>query len=252
MKETILMILRIILSVLLVTTLVSFISLYSITQNIHQENFKEVVSHIAIGILEKELDKRAGNVEESVGINYEEIHSNIISECEGKELLNFEEINIEVDCNEVRSYLPEDFEESFREKVGEIAEQKIEEELEKQGIDNIEIYFEMIRSGLILLGIVSIILAALIVFFSVPKYKFAVNLGVVGLISGIPFLFAKTLNIAGKYAEIAFLKGLFGSITQSLFMNFLIAFIIGFVLLLVGIVWGLRVKSRQSGKMKKR
>jgi hypothetical protein len=176
MKGALLLVVRIVLSLILVGSLVTFVVLYSVSQNVNEGNYRDILTDVAFDVFEGEL-----------------------SDSEG--LKDF------------------DLNEDVRDNLGEEIEREINEELARQGIASIEVYFEGIRSALIVLGIISLVLIVSIFFLSVPRYKAAMNLGVVGLISGLPFFFVKSLNLAGEYSSIDGLGNVAESISDSLFIK---------------------------------
>jgi len=247
-KGALLLVVRMVLSLILIGSLTTFVVLHSISQNIDEDNYKEILGDIAFDVIKNQLGDVGNEIEE---FSTDEVYAGIISECEGQDMIIIE--NFEIDCNEVRISGEEGFEDLIKDKLAEEIEKELGKELERQGIADIRVYFEGIRSALIVLGVISIILVLSIFFLSVPRYSASTNLGIVALVSGLPFFFVKILNLAGEYSGIDTLENVVGSISNSLFINFFIVFVVGAILIIIGIFLKVKYskKKKDSDKSKK-
>ncbi|NCO11163.1 hypothetical protein CO038_00310 [Candidatus Pacearchaeota archaeon CG_4_9_14_0_2_um_filter_39_13] len=230
-------ILRVIVSIILVIGMMSFVLLYTISGEIEQGAVEEVVDDV--------VDIGSDRINLEGEIDYSLLYDSLLSECQNKEKIYFntQELpeGIEIDCNEIRFAGRDGIEDLIKEKIeeilfGEIDETGIVQEIvEKEKVDRI----------LWTIGAINLILIIIIILLA--RIGALVNLGIVGMISGLPFVIAGifknlvenllivTLPFGISLSELPALKGLIYDLTKDLFVSYLILFVLGAALFGLGI-----------------
>jgi len=257
---------RIVISVILVPMIMTFIVLYSVNQNINKENIKEILQDVALEVISEQISSQVEQridggseqaesfINETAGVDFNTIYEQTVIECLTRENIIIEEIQFNMDCNELANINPEELETILKDKINEKLEEEIGKELQQQGgLDSVAELFGYVNIALFVIGGLSIVLILAIILLCVPKYKFGINLGIVGMLSGLPFLFVNSLKISEKYSNIGTIQSIVDSLIGSLFINFLIVFILGAALLFFGIFVsiGLGKKWEKMARRKK-
>jgi hypothetical protein len=234
----------IILSIILTIFIIGFVVLESTYENLNEKSFEQVLGETSAEIIKDVFEETIDN--KTREFNFSSLYPELLAECEGESFVFIEEIEFELDCDELERAGSEGVEDLLKEKFGEKIEENLNEALfEEQEIESVSKLFSIIRIALWILGILSLAIIISIIFISSPKYPSAIALGVVGIIAGLPFLFIKGFNISVNYVNNPSLSGLADSISSSLFVNFLIVFILGTILFFIGL---LSKKRRRKAK----
>ena len=246
MNSNLLLVLRIIFSVLLVFFLFWFILVFSAFQTIDSEEIGVLAGEIAGesvvqgSLLEDYLD--------SEELNFEDLYTALEARCLIEDPIYVNEIGIEVDCEELLSKGPEGLRDIVKNQISARISEEISTNEEFQDIP--ENYERISKLTLFGLGAICLVLAILVVLLSFPISTAFISMGIIGLISGIPFIFVRFSNRIP--IEIQAIKDLATSIADAAFLNFFIVFIAGALLLGAGIILNLKRKSQNKEKGKKR
>ena len=245
MNQTTSFITRIILSLILVPALVGFVVLYSVSQNINEENVNDIAVSIIKQVLEAQILEKTGAEE----INYNEFYEMLIDECKGRDSFYFAEFDFTLDCMEIENVSPEGLEEAAKSELDKVLREEVEKELNELGIIK---YISLINVAIWILGIISILLILVIIFVSVPKYKALISLGIVGLILGSPFLFVRNMDLSYNLYNIEGINNLIEAILNSLYNNFAIVFIFGLVFIFIGMIWKVLARKGKDKEVKRK
>jgi len=244
MNKTASFITRIILSTLLVAALTSFVTLYSISQEINEDNVSDLIVLIVKQALEDQILEQTGAEE----INYNEYYEKIIDECDRRDSLYFAEFDLTLDCTGIENASPGDLEEAAKNELDRVLKEEVEKELDELGIIK---YLLLISGAIWILGIISVLLVLVIIVISTPKYKALINLGIIGLILGAPFLFLRNIDLIPQEYGIEIADNLIDAILTNLNNNFAIVFIVGLVFIFVGMIWRVLSKKGKHEGVKK-
>ena len=243
---------RFFVSLLLIFFLIGFIVTFSISQNVNIADIENTASEIATEILTKNIvDQIEKNSNESESV--EDFRSFLLKECEDKETFSFEQINFSLSCEEIRKSDAEDIRESIKGGLSSEAKLQVSEEIssmmESLGIDR---YIVILDITYWVFAILSLIMIFLLFLLSFHKYKFVIDIGIVGIITGLPFLAFLNLKISLKNSAV--ISALLNSIFRDILIYFLIVFIVGIVSLIIGIILkmsGRNIKQEKADKLKK-
>lgn len=258
---------RLILSILLTLIIVGFVITYSLASSF--EKYRELKADEDDegkgGIVEEVIEEI---IEENEEIDFDQLYNQIIERCNEaieenvslSDNQNFE--GFVFNCEIIRAGGIDAVKETLAEKTAEFVEDKIIEGVsDKIPVNEFQKQAISVSRILWFFGIVSAVIIFCIAILG--RSASFVNLGIVGIIAGLPFLASKAITFAAK-SRIASAIGslnadaynsllpLLDLISKSLFANFLFVFSAGCVLLGIGI--GIRLglagkeKTKSGGK----
>jgi len=228
---------RVVLSFILIFGIIAFVALFTFSTNIDNQ--------IVEGVVEDVVDLGSERINLEGEIDYDLLYLSLLEECRGKDKITFEGNDfagiVEISCYEIASAGEEGIEELIKEKISEVVIREIDHvEVVDSALDK-----EKINKVLFILGVINLILMGLIIFLA--KNTALVNLGIVGLISGLPFLIINPVKAFLENLIITFLplgigldklpsiRSIIELISKDLFVNYLVLFILGAGLLGLGI-----------------
>lgn len=101
-----------------------------------------------------------------------------------------------------------------------------------------------------MLGMITVMLIFVLAVLSIPRYHFLVDLGLAGILSGLPFVFFMAINVEINYPWAGGLNSFAESVLIRLGIAFLIVFIMGIVSFIFGILGRMRSKIHNAADTK--
>ncbi|MCH7568816.1 MAG: hypothetical protein IIA87_05330 [Nanoarchaeota archaeon] len=250
--KTITIILSTILGIFLLASIWGFIITHSVSSTVNEKEIDLIIDEVIRGVIEKEIENKPG-----IATLFDEFYQEALSQCAGRDSisLEYEDLGkrIEVNCVKIRELEKEVFEEVVKEKIRE----KVKEELSLGGIYKI---ISFLDNALWVIGLIGAVLIIMIVFLAGMNSTFV--LGVVGLVGGLPFLLVENIKEALENSINLKIAGIIGSgeilqvklitqITDILFRDFLMVFIWGGILIVMGIALRIIKKNKSKKTTKK-
>ena len=227
---------KIVVIILLIFVIISFVFVFSIHQYLNEDGLKNIAKDIIIDELNSQFSEKVGeNVTLSLiagyEVDFEEVRTNVLDECSGKDSLSFENFDYQLDCNEIREIDPIEFEDFAKNELDQQIQLEIDGKFEEFKIPK---YLYFLKLAIWISGIISLCLIFSLYFLSTNIHKFAFNIGLVGLISGFPYFILKIFdfNLTKFLSGYSSLQVLHELIIQKLSSNFLTIFIVGLIFLL--------------------
>jgi len=251
-------VLRTVLSVFLVISLLIFLTLFSLSKTLNEDKINSVIEEELGGFIDAGIDDVFSRIDRN---QLSKDYQDAIDECEIRERIIFG-ANFQLDCSDVRNSTLEEYEELIKGVMEEAAIGNI-----KEYTNELNTYKTYGDTVLYIFGIISLILIFLIVYLSggVPL----INLGIVGFIAGLPFLFVLfgtpalikygneiieqkiSESVANGAQELSIIINLITRIvtdvSSHLFASFLAVFILGFIFLTIRLIL-IRIQKNKAVK----